>query len=179
MYIEQRLHHDVDAARPDSRHEEKYVKAMRAPRALQVRTEHPKEQHVEQQVQDAAMEKQVSQRLPKPQSRCNGERNQTKHSFKPDCRFGNEEVQQRLHQEHARANHDDVTNRGRQHPTPVDAGAVRPRVSGNRAHRFECKRGRTGSQSIWGVGYTKGKSATPLSASGVECRSASKDESNR
>ncbi len=148
MYIEQRLHQDVDAPRADSRHEEKYVKAMRAPRALQVRTEHPQEQHIEQQVQDAAMEKQVSQRLPKPQSRCDCEGNQTKHSFKPYCRGGNKKVEQRLQQEHARADDDDVANRGRQHPTPVDAGAVRPRVSRSRAHRLECKRGRTGSQSF-------------------------------
>src|SRR3981189_116898 len=110
MYIEQRLHQDVDAPRPDSRHEEKYVESMSAPRALQVRTEHPEEQHVEQQVQDAAMEKQVSQRLPKPQPRCDCERNQAKHSFKPYCRSGNKKIKQRLQQEHARADADDVAN---------------------------------------------------------------------
>src|SRR5580704_6507762 len=52
MWIEECFHQDVDEPRANSCQEEIDVEPMRAPGPLQIRSEHPQEQHVEEDVQD-------------------------------------------------------------------------------------------------------------------------------
>ena len=70
MRIEQRLHQDVDQPGANPRQEKIDVESMRAPGALQVRAEHPQEQHVEQDVPDAVVQEQIGHRLPDSSAQC-------------------------------------------------------------------------------------------------------------
>ena len=148
--IEQRLDQDVDATGAYSRQEKINVKTVGAPGALQVRAKHPKEEHVEQQVPDAAVQKYICQRLPKPQAMRDQQGHQAKfliHSYRDNGR--EKKQQERLHQKRAGAGDYNISDRGGQHSTPTDSGAGGARVTWERTHRLKSKRGWPGSQSEW------------------------------
>jgi hypothetical protein len=101
--IERGLHQHVDEAGADAGHQKIIPEAARSPGALEIHAEHPEEEHVEQQMEQAAVEKNVGKRLPEPQAVCHRARHQAKFQYQQVRRVRQEQSQHRLNQKHARA----------------------------------------------------------------------------
>lgn len=149
--VEDRFDKDIDAAGADPRQKIIFIKAPLSPGPFQIHPEEIQKQHIEQEMPDAGVQKEIGRQLPDKQPPRDVPGNQSEIMIEQRRVFRRKnQLHQGLNEKNAGAGDDDVANRRRQHPTPADARTKRPRISRARTHSCECKRGEAGSQSLDG-----------------------------
>src|ERR1700719_4394366 len=128
-----RFYEDFDNSRAHTAQEEIIEKAALAPHQLEIASEHPQHEHVEENMQQATMQKHVRKGLPDAEAMSNRGRNQPE-----DLRhivIGGEltesQVQQSLENEDAGADQNEELKAGGDESPPVEIIAARA----ERAHR--------------------------------------------
>ena len=107
-----------------------FIKALLSPGPFQIHPEEIQKQHVEQQMPDAGVQKQIGHELPDKQPPRDVPGNQSEKVIEQRRVFRREnQLHHRLNEKNGRARDDDIANGGRQHPSPTDARTKRPRIS--------------------------------------------------
>jgi hypothetical protein len=123
------LNQNFNQARADSAEKKEIQKTLFSPDQLQLASEHPEKKHVDQQVKQAAVQKNVSERLPQAEARDGTEGDKTEEVVKPRGNFhAEEDIDERLDQENPGADQYEEFNAGSDKATPVEvvaAGAER------------------------------------------------------
>jgi hypothetical protein len=128
--VENRFDEDVDKAGADASQKVILIEAVRSPGPFQIHPEKIQKQHVEQEMPDAGVQKQVGRELPDKQPACDVPGNQSEKMIEKRRVLGRKnQLYDGLNEKNARASDDDVANRRRQHPSPTDATTIRPRIS--------------------------------------------------
>src|SRR5580704_9795540 len=123
------LDENFDQARADTAQKKEIQKALFPPDEFQFPAKHPEKKHVHQQMQQAAVEKNVRERLPQPEAWHRTEGDQPEEMINPRRSFyAQENVDERLDQEHAGADKHQELDAGRNKAAPIEvvtAGAER------------------------------------------------------
>jgi len=120
---------------PTPQRKKKFRKRFFSPDEFQLAAKHPKKKHVDQQMPDAAVEKNVGERLPQPEARDRPEGHQAEEVVDPRGGLhAQEDVDQCLDQEYAGADQHQEFDAWRDEAAPVEvvaAGAERSRHAGS------------------------------------------------
>src|ERR1700687_5262297 len=128
-----RFHEDFDNARAHAAQEEIIEKAALAPHQLEVATEHPQHQHIQENMQQATVQKHVREGLPDAEAMSDRRGNQPEDlsHVVVGGELAESQVQQGLQEKDDGADQDEELNAGRDESPPVEVITARAK----RAHR--------------------------------------------
>lgn len=140
------FHENRNDAGANTADEEIVQKTLFSPNFFQIPAKHPKHEHVHEDVEQPAMKKNVRYRLPDAQAGNNATGNQAEFVDEPSRNSGGEEeLQERLQKEYARADENEKFHAGCNEPTPVETDA---RGVVGRAHKGSVKGGAGWRQKV-------------------------------
>src|SRR5579862_8994143 len=144
----------VDAGRADAGQEKIFVEAARTPGAFQIHAKHPQKKHVQQNVPQAAMQKEIRDRLPDVQLEKEVERNESERSIKLVVGLRAEQLEQRLNQEDAHASEHNIADGGSNVLTPSRTNPITREGTHNRPVKLQSTvRAPSESKGRLGSGY--------------------------
>src|SRR5215472_10733364 len=115
------LDQDFEDSSAHSAEEEEIEEAPLSPHKFQVPAEHPQEQHVQEQMQQAAMKEDICQGLPDPQTRNWTQCNKAEEMVDPGRRSrDDQQIGQGLQQKHAGTDEDEQFYAGRDKAAPIE-----------------------------------------------------------
>src|ERR1700688_438469 len=139
-----RFHEDFDNSRAHAAQEEIIEKAALAPHQLEIASEHPQHEHIQENMQQAAMQEHIRKGLPDAEAMSDRRGDQPEDLSHVVVRgeLTESQVQQGLKEEDAGADEDEELNAGGDEPPPVEvitARAERPHRGSVRAKGLAVK----------------------------------------